>query len=246
MSMIVQSERVSPWSQMRQSLSAVFKGRDLFLHDGATMRRFHLSAKTQMTAAGAAGLLSLSLLFNIGQAAVQSFNLTDAAASSDARASQIADLESKLTSLRSEVALVKTAAKDHAGRLEARHAAFAALVNGDADAKTVAAMVPAIPDHQGPSVSLIERAFASVDSQQSAMAALIKRQTDARYNEKAGLVSSLGINPAGLGGMGGPYEPLPADSDVSTGKADPNFKALFESWKRLDRLETSMVAIPSD
>jgi murein DD-endopeptidase MepM/ murein hydrolase activator NlpD len=246
MSVAVFSERVSLWAKARQSFHEIFKGRDIFMHDGASMRRFHLTAKAQITAASAAGLLSLSLLFNIGQAAVEGFNLTDAAASSDARANQIATLEAKLAALKSDVVAVKTASRDHAQRLEARHAALTALVKGEADGKTMAAMVPAIPDHDHAAASPIETAFARVDGQQASLARLIKSQTDALYAKKAGVVSSLGLNPSGLGGMGGPYEPLPEGSEATSGKSDPNFKALFDSWKRLDRLETSMVAIPSD
>jgi murein DD-endopeptidase MepM/ murein hydrolase activator NlpD len=64
---------------------------------------------------------------------------------------------------------------------------------------------------------------------------------------KAGVVAKLGINPQRLSlAMGGPYEPVPADYQAPTAeKTDAQFRALFNSWKRLDQLEQAMVAIPS-
>ncbi len=218
----------------------MFRGRELFIHDGAAMRRLHISARQQMQAVGAAALLAVAGVALLGQLAISSFSLTDSAT----REAQIAAMEVRLASLQSDVVAVKAAARDHAKRLEARHAALAALVKGDANAQTLAAMLPAIPKYDA-ATNGIETAFAAVDQQQAAMAMLLKRSTDARYAQKAGLVSSLGLNPAGLGGMGGPYEPVTEAATGAPGKADPQFRALFDSWKRLDRLETSMISIPS-
>jgi murein DD-endopeptidase MepM/ murein hydrolase activator NlpD len=44
--------------------------------------------------------------------------------------------------------------------------------------------------------------------------------------------------------MGGPYEPVTPETR-SASQADPQFRALFQSWKKLDQLQTSIVAIPS-
>ncbi len=236
MSFDVSSKSMSQLAKLKQK----FRGRELFIHDGASMRRFHISARQQMQAAGAAALLIVAGVTSLGQLAISSFSLTDGAA----REAQIAAMEIKLESLQSDVVAVKNAARDHAKRLEARHAALAALVKGDANAQTLAAMLPALTNHGGAATS-VEIAFAQVDQQQAAMALVLKRATDARYAQKAGLVSSLGLNPTGLGGMGGPYEPITEAATGAPAKADPQFRALFDSWKRLDRLETSMISIPS-
>jgi murein DD-endopeptidase MepM/ murein hydrolase activator NlpD len=240
MSFDVSSKSMSKFAKVKQ----MFRGRELFIHDGAAMRRFHISARAQMQAVGAAALLAVAGTISVGQLAISSFSLTDSASAASAREAEIAAMESKLAALQSDVATVKTAARDHAKRLEARHAALAALLKGDVDDKTMAAMLPAIPYHGG-AASSVETAFAAVDQQQAAMAAALTSSTDARYAQKAGLVSSLGLNPAGLGGMGGPYEPVTEVATGAPGKADPQFRALFDSWKRLDRLETSMISIPS-
>ncbi|HET9145099.1 MAG TPA: M23 family metallopeptidase, partial [Sphingomicrobium sp.] len=49
----------------------------------------------------------------------------------------------------------------------------------------------------------------------------------------------LGIKPAAAGqpsGVGGPFESV----------GNPTFKALFNSWKKLDQLQNDVIAIPSD
>ena len=68
----------------------------------------------------------------------------------------------------------------------------------------------------------------------------IKQFTEQRYGLTAQEVKKLGIDPKRFTGTGGPFEavePLKA--------ADPKFKQLFMSWKKLDQLETGTIAIPS-
>lgn len=69
----------------------------------------------------------------------------------------------------------------------------------------------------------------------------IKKVAQARYRLTALEVRRLGLDPKRIqGGVGGPLE------EVSTVRAaDPNFKALFLSWKNLERLEQGTIAIPS-
>jgi murein DD-endopeptidase MepM/ murein hydrolase activator NlpD len=72
--------------------------------------------------------------------------------------------------------------------------------------------------------------------------ALIKEAAQQRYLVTAEEVRRLGLDPSrlGKGGVGGPFE---AVEPVRAG--DPNFKALFMSWKKLDQLEQGTIAIPS-
>jgi len=68
----------------------------------------------------------------------------------------------------------------------------------------------------------------------------IKQQVQHRYQVTSAELRKLGIDPKRVQGVGGPFEavqPLKA--------ADPNFKALFTSWKNLDSLEQGTIAIPS-
>lgn len=49
--------------------------------------------------------------------------------------------------------------------------------------------------------------------------------------------------PAVAKAVGGPLEPL--DAAVINDKADPQFRSLFTSWKKLDQLAQGVIAIPS-
>ena len=81
--------------------------------------------------------------------------------------------------------------------------------------------------------------LARVEQAQFEQAALAAQALDVRYQVTAAELQRLGINPARVGsheGVGGPFE--------SAG--NPTFKALFNSWKKLDQLQDGVIAIPSD
>lgn len=77
-----------------------------------------------------------------------------------------------------------------------------------------------------------ERRVQAVEQRQLALAAAL-----ADEDIDAASLRKLGFYPAaqGKGGMGGPFE--------SAG--NPTFKALFNSWKKLDQLQDGVIAIPS-
>src|SRR3954471_24812214 len=88
-------------------------------------------------------------------------------------------------------------------------------------------------------VSRMEREMKAMQSDVDA----IKLAAQQRYQLTAQEVRNLGIDPRRIQaetGVGGPYEPVDTAST-----ADPNFKALFQSWKKLESLEQGTVAIPS-
>jgi murein DD-endopeptidase MepM/ murein hydrolase activator NlpD len=88
-------------------------------------------------------------------------------------------------------------------------------------------------------VARMERELASMQAD----VAVIKEAAQRRYQFTAREVRRLGLDPSRLQaatGVGGPFEPVEA-----VRAADPNFKALFNSWTRLDQLEQGTVAIPS-
>jgi len=78
-----------------------------------------------------------------------------------------------------------------------------------------------------------------VERRQLEQAALAAAALDVRYKVTAAELKKLGITPARVGsdgGVGGPFE--------SAGNA--TFKALFNSWKKLDQLQDGVIAVPSD
>ena len=86
-------------------------------------------------------------------------------------------------------------------------------------------------------VARMERELAAMQAD----VAIIKEAAQRRYQLTASEVRRLGLDPSRLHtGTGGPFEPA-----ETVRAADPAFKALFNSWTRLDQLEQGTVAIPS-
>ena len=90
----------------------------------------------------------------------------------------------------------------------------------------------------------VARMEAQVEAMQADVQA-IKAAADQRFQLTAQEVRKLGLDPKRLEanpqyqGTGGPFEA------VQPLKADPQFKQLFTSWKKLDQIEQGTIAIPS-
>jgi murein DD-endopeptidase MepM/ murein hydrolase activator NlpD len=81
--------------------------------------------------------------------------------------------------------------------------------------------------------------LARVEQAQLQQAALVAKALEVRYQVTAAELKRLGISPVRVGtngGVGGPFE----------GAANSSFKALFDSWKKLDQLQDGVIAVPSD
>ncbi len=219
------------------------------IHDGSDMRRIHISTRAQAVTASATSFTLLVAAFGLTQAAIGSSRMAGAISSAATHHSEISAMERRVASLQSDVSAIKNEARGHVARLEARQAFLAALLKGDGSASKLAAMIPANSPAPAPEAREIAALFHGVDANQAWMAGAVRKAAESRYQETASMMSKLGIAPSRLadeGAMGGPYEPVPADAKVATpAQADPQFRALFQSWKRLDRLQASIVAIPS-
>jgi murein DD-endopeptidase MepM/ murein hydrolase activator NlpD len=189
-------------TQVLAGTSALFRDRDLFIHDGSKLRRFRISAPVQ--AFLFVILLGLVAWASFATARLMTRPALGLTASAEARAQLLerrqALIEAALTGRKIDVAMIEAAAPS--GR----------LAKG------------------GP--------FARVEQQQLEQAALVAQALDVRYQVTAAELKKLGIKPgvAGQGGVGGPFESI----------ANPTFKALFNSWKKLDELQNDVIAIPSD
>ena len=145
----------------------IFKPRDIFLHDGKTLRRVQVGSGIQAAAAFVALLLLFWSIFAAAQIAT---------AAEQPSYADVARMERELAAMQADVAVIKEAAQR-------------------------------------------------------------------RYQLTASEVRRLGLDPRRLQArtaQGGPFEPVEA-----VRAADPNFKALFNSWAKLDQLEQGTVAIPS-
>ena len=190
-------------TQVLAGTTALFRDRDLFVHDGKKLRRFRISAPVQ-------AILFVVLLGLVAWASFATARLITrphltVAASTEARARLLeqrqALIEAALTGGKIDPAMVQAAATT--GKLA----------------------------KDGP--------LARVEAQQLEQAALVARALDVRYQVTAAELQKLGIKPAQPGqaaSVGGPFESI----------GNPTFKALFNSWKKMDELQNDVIAIPSD
>jgi len=131
-----------------------------------------------------------------------------------------------------DLASLSAATEARARQIEQRQALIEAALSGERiDPELVAAA--AAGDRlakDGP--------LARVEAQQLAQAALVAKALDVRYQVTAAELKKLGLSLPrnGAEGVGGPFE--------SAGNT--TFKALFNSWKKLDQLQDGVIAIPSD
>ena len=229
-----------------------FRSRDLFFHDGSTMRRVHVSTKVQVAGA-TAGVTTLALsLLSIAQLAVSTPAIAGAVSAAVSRDAAVARMNAKVASMEAEMATIRTAAAEHAKRLEARQAMLDAVVSGKgAMPASVFTPMPAKPVTNSPVLGNVLAPLASAEGNQNLLAGRLAAATNARYQTTAAALGRLGINASRFhqvsGAMGGPYEPLPTTGATSSakGQPDPAFRALFQSWKRLEQLQQGIVAIPS-
>ncbi len=231
----------------------MFRPRDLMIHDGAAMRRVHVSTKAQLSAAGSCAAVAFIATFGIAQFAFGTTVLTNAISNVAAQRVEVSQMETRVAALQADVMTIKLEAKRHAVRLEARQAFLAAMIKGESDPAKLAAMLPSDAGKTPAVAADIAHMFSQLDYDQAKMAGVVRSATEARYRNTAQMIAKLGISPnrmyaQSMRGVGGPYEPLPATSSAPitlTKKADPQFRELFNSWRRLDQLQGGIVAIPS-
>ena len=83
--------------------------------------------------------------------------------------------------------------------------------------------------------AVTEERVQQIEERQKILAAMIAgEKVDPSVIAKLGYTESLSANPA----RGGPFDPAT--------QADPTFKSLFTSWKKLDNLADGAIAVPSD
>jgi murein DD-endopeptidase MepM/ murein hydrolase activator NlpD len=212
----------------------LFKPRDIFLHDGKSLRRFTIGAKVQMAAAAALGLI---LAWSVA-ATVTAFHAMN---------SDVARMERQVDQMQAEVAAIRVAVNDRAAELERRQAFLSTMLSGHASAAQLSRQLPRQVAAPANAAALaMTRTFDRVDAMQMALADRAQELTRQRYNRAASALRAVGVEPARLHaaavfGMGGPFEPVDGAGD----NADPRFRQLFASWRSLDQLEQGAASIPS-
>ena len=208
-------------------LLTFFKPRDIFLHDGKSLRRFTIGARVQMAVA----LAALVMLTWSAFATFQAFALMNG---------DVAQMQRELARMEADVATMRVQTRNHAALLERRQAFLAQVLSGEADADQLAAL---LPEQDRLPHNALSQTYEQVDGLQNALVERAQDATVERYRETAQVLRRLGVNPSRFhrvaGGVGGPFEAVDADN------ADPRFRELFVSWRRLEQLEQGVTAIPS-
>ncbi len=172
-----------------------------------------------------------------------------------AKQAELSRLQTQLTAMKTNVAAVEGSVADTAKKLETRQAFLASLLGGKRDLKALAAMLPrqtgndlaAARDLLAPKNAKVLEPFRQIESQQLAFVDKATDAAEARMKDTQSLIRRLGLDPSRFvtasdfsngGAMGGPYVPVAAD-------AEPRFKDLFVSWKKLATLQAAVTAIPS-
>src|SRR5579884_1116051 len=195
-------------TQVLAATTALFRDRDLFVHDGSKLRRFRISAPLQ-------AVFFVGLLAILGWASYATARLIARPRPAAATVSLPAATEARARQIEQRQAIIE-----------------AALAGQKIDPQFLAAA--------GRDGRLAQDGpLARVEQAQLAQAALVAKALDVGYEVTTAELKRLGISPARVGGhtgVGGPFE--------SAGNS--TFKALFDSWKKLDQLQDGVIAIPSD
>jgi murein DD-endopeptidase MepM/ murein hydrolase activator NlpD len=187
------------------------------VHDGATLRRIRLSVPVQLLFLGLSALMLAWSAF-----AAAHFLRGEAETAPVVMISNTQKMEQ-----------LAQAAEQRARAIEQRQALLATMMaGGEVDPKALPE-VGATQTLPAAVAAPLDRAAGRLATEEAAAAA----ELDARYKDATEELRKLGLSPQRLA-VGGPFEPAT--------KADPTFKALFNSWKRLDSLQDGVIAVPSD
>ncbi|GLR47172.1 M23 family metallopeptidase [Sphingomonas astaxanthinifaciens] len=125
------------------------------------------------------------------------------------------------------------AAEQRVQLIEQRQKVLATMIaGGDVDP----ASLPKVSEAK-PLPAALAAPLEAAERKLSAQEAAAADRLEARYAMTAAELKKLGLSPQRLA-VGGPFEPAT--------KSDPTFKALFNSWKKLDSLQDGVIAVPSD
>jgi murein DD-endopeptidase MepM/ murein hydrolase activator NlpD len=226
-----------------------FKTRDFIFHDGRDLRRFSIAGKTQAAFACAGAVTLCFSAYGVAQAGVGAVAMSGLVGAPMSPEARVARMEAEVAAMQTRVEKIKYAADLHAKRIEQRQAVLAAALGQNPTAKPVA-YVPTVIDGKADALAAeVVAPLAKVERNQIKLVAKARLVTEQRYVAALKRVRALGIEPDRFApkveAMGGPY--IAADSAEAAADlaADAQFRALFQTWKKLDTLENGLISIPS-
>jgi murein DD-endopeptidase MepM/ murein hydrolase activator NlpD len=209
----------------------LFKPRDIFFHDGKSLRRFSIGSRVQIAVTAFAFLLL----------AWSSFATVRIATAAGAVESDVAMMERQVEAMQRSVAEMRAVAEQRAQVLEQRQQFLTALLQGEQNPARLAAMLP--QETASVEAAAVTAPYREVEGMQDAFVAKAEDAARDRFVATAREIRRLGLNPARFLGRGGPIED--AGAAAASAGADPQFRQLFVAWRQLDQLEAGIIAIPS-
>ncbi|MES2987239.1 MAG: hypothetical protein V4808_04980 [Pseudomonadota bacterium] len=236
--------------KLSQRFRSFFTTRDFIFHDGRDLRRFSVAGRTQALLAGVAAVTVVFSAYGVSQATVGAIAISGVTGTPSSPEAQVAQMREQFEEMQADVVAAKEAAKVQAARVEHNQALIAATLSGNVDRAAIERPVPAKALETSAVANEILAPLKQVEARQVALAGKARAAGEARYQQTAQHLRTLGLTPERYSNvaMGGPYEPVD-ESDTSAGSdaanADAQFRALFQTWKKLDMLEQTVISIPS-
>lgn len=221
---------------------SLFTTRDFIFHDGTALRRFSISGRAQALLASTAAMTLLFSAYGVASAAVGAVAATGIAGEPASPEARMIRMRAQMAAMQADVAAMKVAARVHVTRVEQRQALIAAVLSGNGDPAKLAASIPAAPAKSTLAASVVAP-LQRLEARQAKLAREATQATEQRIVATIQHLRRLGVPAAG--GMGGPFEEVTPATAASEAAADAEFKALFQTWKKLDTLEQTAISVPS-
>ena len=236
--------------QVRKEVLRRLPEHQIYLRSNDQVRLLRVGTRVQVMAVAAAALIAGWVgVATINTVADMSGITADAVAAKDL---ELARMQARVSALKADVGNLKGSVASSADALQKRQMFLASLLSGKVSIRKLAGLMPAeMPDLQEmaeihPDVMA---PFVKIERDQLAFVDKATTAAEARYHDTSAVLRRLGLKPARFVAqssfaMGGPY--IPADGKGQPlAEADPKFKQLFVSWKKVDQLEKAMTSIPS-
>jgi murein DD-endopeptidase MepM/ murein hydrolase activator NlpD len=227
------SSTSAPASRFVARCRSLFAPRTVAFHDGRGIRRVRIGGAAQGTMAVATAAL-------VGFAG---YGASQAVAGEPVNGQRIAAMEHKIEGMQARVATIRKTAEIHADRIAQRQELLRAALTGEGDSKRLALAALEL-DPTGDKLTAHAIApLLKIEAHQGELAALANDQLLDRYKNTRRELKKLGVS--GRIATGGPLiEANSAEARASL-NTDAQFRSLFMTWKKLDKLEQGVIAIPS-
>lgn len=238
--------------KLSQRFRTFFTTRDFIFHDGRDLRRFSVAGRTQALLAGIAAVTVVFSAYGVSQATVGAIAISGVTGTPASPEAQVAQMRAQFEQMQADVTAAKEAAKLQAARVERNQALIAATMSGNVDRAAIEQQLPANAPKTSAVAEEVLAPLKRVEARQVALAGKARAAGEARYQQTAQQLRRLGLTPERYSNLavGGPYEPVdenaaPVGVSADAASADAQFRALFQTWKKLDMIEQTVISIPS-